>query len=144
MNNKGFTKMEILVVVVLVGLVLSVAGFLLANARKDNRDIKRLADVEKIRDALEFYFYACNRYPASISTGSSISGEECGGGVYLSVVPRDPRGVDYKYVPCVLESTWRCEEGINNAESYLLEYTLEGNSAGISAGKHAANPTSLY
>lgn len=136
--------MEILILVVLVGLILSVAGFLLSNARKENRDIKRLADVEKIRDALEFHFYDCNRYPVSISAGGSISGENCGGGVYLSIVPRDPRGGEYKYTPCVLESTWKCEEGIKTAESYLLEYTLEGNASGISAGKHVANPNNLY
>lgn len=52
-NNKGFTLVELLVVISIIGLLSTLAVVSLSAARNRARDAKRLADMSSIRSALE-------------------------------------------------------------------------------------------
>ncbi len=81
-NNKGFTLIEMLVVIAIIGLLSSVVVIGLGGARSKARDARRIADVRSIQSALEVDYTAVSGYSASIPANAPQS---------------DPQGVSYIY-----------------------------------------------
>ncbi len=88
MKKKGFTLIEILVTVTVVGILAGLTLTASMSSRKVARDGKRKADLEQIRSALEIYRSDVKAYPASL--GNLVS-------VYLDKVPDDPLSGTYTY-----------------------------------------------
>lgn len=63
MKRKGFTLIELLVVIAIIGLLSSVVFASLNSARGKARNAKRMADLQEIQKALEFYYDANGAYP---------------------------------------------------------------------------------
>ncbi|MDZ7586199.1 MAG: prepilin-type N-terminal cleavage/methylation domain-containing protein [Patescibacteria group bacterium] len=96
MKNKGFTFIEMLVVVVIIGVLASVgvANFKVANQKA--RDGRRQGDLQQIRAALELYRTDVNLYPTS--TFPAVGGDlTYGGTTYMSNRPGDPLDPTYTY-----------------------------------------------
>lgn len=126
-SQRGFTLIEMLVVIGIIGLLASVVLVGLANARRSGRDAKRLADLRSIQTGLEGFYNACGYYPAVATAG-------CGAGAptieddltmdelntalsFLGApaVPHSPSGVDYEY-------------GFSDdGQSYVLKAVLEAD-----------------
>lgn len=85
MNRKGFTLIEMLVVIAIIGLLSSVVVIGLSGARQKARDAKRVADIRQIQNGLEVAYTAVDGYPAPIS--GNPPGEL-----------KDPQGFNYKYL----------------------------------------------
>lgn len=100
MNKKGFTLIELMVVIVIICIL---AGLTLSGsfgARKVARDGRRKADLEQIRSALEIYRSDCKTYPATITFGGSLQGTTALGcnNTYMDKIPNDPlSGRTYVY-----------------------------------------------
>lgn len=62
-QQKGFTVIEVLVVVAIIGLLASIVLTNLSTAKSRGRDAKRKSDMIQIRTALELYFNEHNSYP---------------------------------------------------------------------------------
>ncbi|MEK7541735.1 MAG: prepilin-type N-terminal cleavage/methylation domain-containing protein [Patescibacteria group bacterium] len=65
MRRRGFTLIELLVVISIIGLLSSIVLTSVNSARAKARDARRIADLNQIRTALEFYFDANGYYPQS-------------------------------------------------------------------------------
>lgn len=94
-KNKGFTLIELLVTITIIGVLAAISLFGLAGARESARDGRRRSDLESVRTALELYKADCDRYPASISFGSSLRGSGASsrcpvGNTYMQILPTDP------------------------------------------------------
>jgi general secretion pathway protein G len=63
--NKAFTLIEVLVVVVLIGILATLAVVAISSTRMKARDAKRLADIKQMQSALELCFTEMGSYPAS-------------------------------------------------------------------------------
>ncbi len=73
LNNKkaqGFTLIEILVVISIVGLLSSVFLVGLSGFRSRGRDARRLADLKSVQNGLEIYYTRCGRYPGGTPPAS--------------------------------------------------------------------------
>src|SRR5690348_10097459 len=74
-HNKGFTIIELLVVIA----VIAVLSMLFVNTAtiniKRGRDARRKTDLENVRSGIETFRADCNKYPASVSFGGSIKGD---------------------------------------------------------------------
>jgi prepilin-type N-terminal cleavage/methylation domain-containing protein len=62
-KQTGFTLVEVLVVVSILGLLSSVLMVALQNARMRARDSKRIADLSQISKGLELYYSKHDSYP---------------------------------------------------------------------------------
>lgn len=62
-SNNGFTLIELMVVIAIMGLLSSVLLVALNSARKKGRDARRLADLRQIATALDMYYDTYGQYP---------------------------------------------------------------------------------
>lgn len=85
-RRAGFTLIEMLVVVAVIGLLSSAVLVGLNDARERARDSRRVADLRQIQNGLEI-FYSNNRfYPRDAYDDVKQQ------------LPKDPQGGEYKYI----------------------------------------------
>ena len=92
--QKGFSLIEMIVVITVIAILVGIAAFALMPARGNARDARRKSDIETIRAALALYYADCHNYPNPSSnrvpsplTATCVSGTS----TYLQETPRDPR-----------------------------------------------------
>lgn len=119
-TRTGFTILELLVVVAIIGLMTSITLFMLTDAREKGRDSRRFDDLAQIKHAIELYSSDHNAlYPSGNNLTVLVNGD------YLKFIPTDPldTGV-YTY-------TYQATDFSGNActsvacPSYVLKGVLE-------------------
>jgi len=97
--KKGFTLLELLVAISIIGILISMGTVYYSSAQKKSRDAKRKSDLKEIRTALRMYYNDYQSYPSNnsnhqiVGCGTTFSwGSEfsCGSTVYMSELPEDP------------------------------------------------------
>ncbi len=118
-NKKGFTLLELIIVIVILGVLTTlISGFFL-NSLKRGRDTRRKGDLKGIQTAVESYYADKNSYPTTseLLAGNPICetnpSQDCGDEkMYLKKMPEDPIA-KYKY------------QYISDGIYYVLYATLE-------------------
>jgi len=107
--KRGFTLLEILIVIAVFGLLATLAVLSLNSARASLRDAQRLSDVSVLRAGLSQYWLEKASYPISegadlgapgtgtdiLSTNGFVSRDDSTTPIYLQRVPVGPRGGEY-------------------------------------------------
>jgi type II secretory pathway pseudopilin PulG len=62
-TQRGFTTIELLLIVVLIGILGTLVFTTRSGVQQDKRNDDRQANIKELRDGLEGYFAASNRYP---------------------------------------------------------------------------------
>jgi len=86
-DQKGFTLVELLVVVVILGILATLAVQTIGDKSANARANKELADIRTIQSAVELYFLDKNVYPGEVSELVDD---------YLRAVPTHPDGSSYE------------------------------------------------
>jgi prepilin-type N-terminal cleavage/methylation domain-containing protein len=76
-TKRGFTLMELLVVVSIIGMLATIVLSSLSTARSRSRDAVRLSDVKQIQNALEMYYLDKGHYPPANSSTWPRSSSTC-------------------------------------------------------------------
>lgn len=109
--NSGFTLLEILIVIVIVGLLALVIVPNLFSGPARARDSQRKADLRTIKTALESYYNDNNSYPPNLQTLTQSTTP------YLKSLPTDPKTKQiYAYTTTG-----------NPPSNFLLKVTLESS-----------------
>ena len=136
--KKGFTLVELLVVIAIIALLSTLSVVALNSARAKARDARRLSDIKQIRTALDLYYDSSSTYPLSCSPlGTSTCAcltsvgwtntANCTGTIFMQKVPSDPlSSASYTYT------------STSSGQSYEIVYKLEANS-----GNSTATPSSM-
>ncbi len=83
MNKKGFTLIEMLVVVAIIGLLSSVVVIGVGTARQNARDARRIADIRQIQSIVESYNLMHGSYPENLeATGTQVPTDPLTNAVY--------------------------------------------------------------
>lgn len=124
--SKGFTLVELLVVISIIA-ILSVVGLVgMTGAQKQARDSTRRNDLSQYRIALENYYATNGTYITSATVGLAgtvLNGETTNLDSYLTQYPADPKttsgctftGTDYNY--CYISNV--------NGTEYVIATRLE-------------------
>ncbi|MCX6703024.1 MAG: prepilin-type N-terminal cleavage/methylation domain-containing protein [Candidatus Wolfebacteria bacterium] len=117
-SSRGFTLIEILVVVAIIAVLASIVIVGLSGFRSRGRDARRVSDLRTVQNVLELYYAKNRTYPSLGSTPAwsdivtALAGP--GAGLGVSNIPSDPLpGKAYGY----------CSYGSD--QHYVLEATLE-------------------
>jgi type IV pilus assembly protein PilE len=92
--SKGFTLLELLVTISIIGILLGIGSVSFSTAQKKGRDSRRQGDMTAIQKALEEYYALTNAYPATVTSGGTIAYLT---NTLMNVVPSDPKGGTYVY-----------------------------------------------
>ena len=131
-TRKGFTLIEILIVVAIIAILASVVLVGLGPTQQAGRDARRLSDLSEVQNGLELYYNKCGVYPgatagngcAAVTLGAddataytAAGAALIAAGVGISSIPVDPSNVAphvYSYA----------ENGATQT-SYVLQTSLE-------------------
>ena len=133
MNKKGFTYVELLVVVSIISIIVGSLVVSLNGQRSGARNSKRIAEMDAMRISLEFHYLDYGSYPES-EGGSWICVEESGNfssGMekYFSSLPVDPlypaeyepgKKYCYSYVSTDNNHTYRAHVRLENGSDYTV------------------------
>ncbi|MFO1133998.1 MAG: type II secretion system major pseudopilin GspG [Rhodoblastus sp.] len=99
----GFTLVEVLVVISIIGLIMGLVGPRVLNYLSDAKVKAAKIQIESFSSALDLYFLDVGRYPSSTEGLNALmqrpSGAPAWNGPYLkgAIVPKDPWGSAYVY-----------------------------------------------
>jgi Tfp pilus assembly protein PilE len=156
MNQRGVSKIEVLIIALIIGVLGLMAVVAVSTARARTRDAVRLSDVRSTQAALELYFNDANSYPVTteaLPLGGSAAGclnedgftSTCGGAasIYLDIVPTTPTAGLDGLSSCGGSTNAYCFEGTEN--QYEIQFELENANPvlGLSAGLNCATTNSL-
>ena len=136
--KKGFTIVELMVVVLIIGLLATISVGVLGVSRAKSRDAKRVSDVQVIRAGLENHWLRNAAYPSepsAVNLGSSSYAvltsngfeESPGTGELYLIIPAGPRANEYYPYESTVFS------------GYALGFTMERVSSFGPAGTYYAH-----
>ena len=133
-QKKGFTLIEILIVVAIIAILASVVLVGLGPTQQAGRDARRISDLSEVQNGLELYYNAKGQYPAPAAGtwSDGLVATLTGAGIGVSSVPSDPssnRSYQYWYS---LGQT-----------SYILGAQLENLQNSVFNNYHAASITGM-
>jgi len=150
MNRVGMTKIELLVIGLIVGLLGLMAVIAVSSARSGMRDAVRLSNVREIQAGLELYFNESNSYPKTdsyIALGESSArclgavgfNSVCdSGSVFLEVITSPPEGGLDELSSCETYTNSYCYAG--SEIGYSVQFEIERDNAllGLTKGLNCA------
>jgi prepilin-type N-terminal cleavage/methylation domain-containing protein len=120
-KDKGFTLIEILIVVAIIGLLTSIILVGLGSFRARGRDARRIADLRETQNALELYYAKEQSYPTTdVSNWSDLQSVLIEAGIGVSAIANDP-------LPAKNYSYGASTDGQNYVVGATLEDTTNTN-----------------
>lgn len=149
MRRKGFTLIELLVVIAIIGILATVVLGALNSARQRARDAKRISDMKSIQLSLELFADSCagaylSKNPAAVLALTDACATDAAVTIsdFLPTIPTNstPGGVPYTYCSATFAAPGTCAA---STESFIIDFSLEQPTAGLTAGAHTARPNQL-
>ena len=142
-KDAGFTLVELLVVIAVIGLLVTIVIVSLQGAKSRARDAERMTNVNNIITALALYNTIYNEYPIYDSltiTGTDPLSNDLMSALTINAVPEDPLRGQIS-ADCGSLGAYIYLYDSDDGSTFTLEYCLETNSVlGKSAGYNYVIP----
>jgi prepilin-type N-terminal cleavage/methylation domain-containing protein len=125
--RRGFTLVELIVAITIIAVVTAVTVVSFAGTNKRARDSRRMADLEKIRIALEMVKQVGVTYPATGAFSTVLVPD------YIQSIPTDPKSNIYLY-----------ERGVTNYTYYLYAVMEDVGNTNYITGDKGCTATCNY
>ena len=116
-NIHGFTLIEVLTVVAIIGLLSSVILVGLGSFRARARDARRIADLRTVQTSLELYYTKFSQYPQD-GDWDALQSELVSANIGVTKISKDPLTVRVGYDQYSFD-------GSSDRQSYILRAQLE-------------------
>ena len=130
-NNikKGFTLVEILVVIAIIGLLATIVMISLSGVGERGNNARRIEDVRSLHTALISYYYNGTPYHFPNASGSMLTSTELPNS-YITEIPEDPDPLDsgYVYGAFQRDGATACTTAGENCKQFILCADLEPDS----------------
>jgi prepilin-type N-terminal cleavage/methylation domain-containing protein len=136
-EHKGFTLIEILIVVAIIAILASVVLIGLGPAQQSGRDARRLSDLRETQNALELYYNAKGTYP-NVTAAQGYMNSDAWGALSAALqaadigitqpLPDDPTNNSTYYYGY---------EASPDLSSYVIGATLENKQNSVFTGYNA-------
>lgn len=140
----GFTLIELMVVVTIIGILASIVLVSLGGARVKARDVRRLADVRQVALGLEFYIDEFRHYPPITGAttaaarwqklkecleGDAVCTDNTTSKQFMAIVPQDPLGTgtfQYDYSPNSSQGNFLLKTILEKVNHTALNVDVDG------------------
>ena len=134
-SQKGFTIVEMLVVIAIAGMLLSGVLVLFQSSRAKARDATREQHIKTLQNALALYANSLGRYPIA-ATELVLTGSDS-----VSVALRSADAIPQMPLDPLNQGNYQYRYTSANGSTYTIRYYLETNNIqGKSAGENTASP----
>ncbi len=125
-TSAGFTLIEVLIVVFIIGLLASVVLVGLGAFRQRGRDARRVADLRSIQNALELYYSKNGVYPSTRNL-VSLESELVNAGIGVSNIPNDPSGGSATYQYASDDQSYVLRADLEDKNNQVLKEDVDGS-----------------
>lgn len=151
-ERKGFTLIEILIVVAIIAILASVVLVGLGPTQEAGRDARRISDLSEVQNGLELYYNKYGIYPGTAAgvvgapaatTWASVSASVTGANVGItSAFPNDPSsGKSYQYWYNAANSHYVVGAHLENANNSVFTSYTAPSIVGFTANVASGAPT---
>lgn len=121
--RSGFTLVELIVVIAIIGLLASILTTWLNDTRKKSRDARRIADLKQIQLATQLYFDKNAGYPSTLSLLVPT---------FIAAIPKDPVGnVAYIYEQTQGGASYHIGANLEDPGNAALQSDADVNSSNL-------------
>jgi prepilin-type N-terminal cleavage/methylation domain-containing protein len=123
MVKKGFTLLELLIVISIIGILITIATASYSSSQKKARNSRRMSDMKSVQNAAEQYYSDNNAAYPTASTTFGVT--------YLPAGwPSDPKPASYTYTYSTTGSTYvacaQMEGAVGNSSDTSGTYAANG------------------
>lgn len=155
MKKKGFTLVELMIVISILGILTSIGIFAFQSSQQKSRDSRRKSDLSNVAAALEMYNSDVGSYPATgTDTQGTIKGcgdttkTECAWGTsfanttkatYMVKLPKDPSSPTSEYMYEKSGTGYRLYARLDNLQDSFIESLAEPKVFNVKCGSFCCN-----
>ena len=132
----GFTLVEIMVVIAIIGILTTLVMVSLDNTKKTARNARRLADIKQLQLGLKMYYNDNGFYPTYVSPTASLARN---GVNYLLRIPQNPRPYNDNNCP---DQGYQYTQ-LENGQRYSLTFCLGDKTDDLSGGPKTATSNGI-
>lgn len=153
MSKRGFTLVEVLVVIAVIGMLASIILVSLGPARAKARDARRVADVRQMSTALEVEVASNNPEALVGCAGADARVDTCAGpGIAAELANFADPSAGTAGIACALGVTTTCQYSISKADGapeattgdYQICFLLEQGAGSLGAGLNAIETNGVF
>lgn len=160
-NRKGFTLIEVLIVVAIIGILASVVLVGLGPLQKQGRDARRISDLKSVQAGLEIYYGKCGFYPGNSidaqgvcpASFNAIGGTDAAAWTALTTslksagisnVPVDPnKSRNYAYATDATGNSYILRAQLDDSGNQALNGDIDADTYSVACGD-AVNGVAYY
>ncbi len=139
-NNFGFTLVELLVTISILGVLATIGLTAFTSSQARGRDAQRKSDLKQIASSLELYYADYGKYPDTLTWGSIFTD---GKTTYFQVVPKDPSSSHtyvYRIVPSSNNQKFQLFAHLENSQDINLITTTYSCGGGTNCNFAITSP----